>query len=61
MNIFNRKEKKVKLFWKVGMTYATIQYLKRPYRCLPVSRWLNVSELKKSLEKETFQKIEPQI
>lgn len=110
MNIFNRKEKKVKLFWEelknggplkkmgiilfdivmggavwetlldiqknrtdagdyimliicsiyfIGMTYGTIQYLKRPYRCLPVSRWLNVSELKKSLEKETFQKIEP--
>lgn len=33
--------------------------MKRPYRCLPVSRWLNVSELKKSLEKETFQKVAP--
>lgn len=41
----------------LAVGYGTKEYLKCRCRCLPVSRWLNVSELKKSLEKETFQKV----
>ena len=45
--------------WVLAVGYGTKEYLKCRCRCLPVSRWLNVSELKKSLEKETFQKVAP--